>query len=166
MLQYKNGDLFTGIQNKSNIVIPHVTNKVGAWGSGFVIPLGKRFPKAELMYRAWAKECSGSLPLGKVQMVEVEENIWVANMVAQESPGSSLRPLRYNSLSACMDSVASTLPTDAEIHCPMFGSGLAGGNWFFVEELIRDCWIRKDIPVTVHYLPQCLPEGFNPETRR
>ena len=27
-----------------------------------------------------------------------------------------------------------------EIHCPKFGSGLAGGDWRFVSELIKDSW--------------------------
>jgi hypothetical protein len=27
-----------------------------------------------------------------------------------------------------------------EIHAPKFGSGLAGGNWNFISELINDVW--------------------------
>jgi hypothetical protein len=49
---------------------------------------------------------------------------------------------------------------DATIHCPMFGSKLAGGDWLFVEKLIEDCWLRAGIPVFVHYLPQSLPDNF------
>jgi hypothetical protein len=35
-----------------------------------------------------------------------------------------------------------------EIHAPKFGSGLAGGNWNFIENLIEDIWI--DIPVYIY----------------
>ena len=37
-----------------------------------------------------------------------------------------------------------------EIHCPKFGSGLAGGNWNFISDLIDDVWGRYN--VTVHIL--------------
>jgi hypothetical protein len=38
------------------------------------------------------------------------------------------------------------------IICPKFGSGLAGGKWDFIEELIIDCWCKQSIDVTVCYL--------------
>lgn len=47
---------------------------------------------------------------------------------------------------------AETLQESSEqkvgIHCPKFGSGLAGGNWLFIEDLISDIW--KNIPVFVY----------------
>jgi len=49
----------------------------------------------------------------------------------------------------------------AQIICPAFGSGLAGGSWAFIEQLIHDCWIRLGIPVSVYYLPGTLPEVEN-----
>jgi hypothetical protein len=61
-----------------------------------------------------------------------------------------------------MDTVASEIRNypNATIHCPLFGSKLAGGDWLFVETLIEDCWLRVGIPVFVHYLPQFLPSNF------
>jgi len=35
-----------------------------------------------------------------------------------------------------------------QIHAPKFGCGLAGGNWNFVSELIRDIW--SNIPVFIY----------------
>jgi hypothetical protein len=32
-----------------------------------------------------------------------------------------------------------------EIHSPKFGSGLAGGNWNFIEELIKDIWYDCEV---------------------
>ena len=34
-----------------------------------------------------------------------------------------------------------------EIHCPKFGSGLAGGNWHFIENLIEDIWTAYFVTV-------------------
>jgi len=29
---------------------------------------------------------------------------------------------------------------NVEIHCPKFGSGLSGGDWNFISDLIDDIW--------------------------
>ena len=34
-----------------------------------------------------------------------------------------------------------------EIHCPKFGSGLAGGNWEFIKDLIEDIWGRYFVTI-------------------
>jgi hypothetical protein len=85
------------------------------------------------------------------------KHIVVANMCAQELGG--LRPLHYNYLVKCMEDVEDYV-ADLQLNdCPTeivtvkFASGLAGGNWDFVSELINDCWIRRGIKVTV-----CVPQ--------
>jgi hypothetical protein len=66
------------------------------------------------------------------------------------------RPLFYNHLAKCMDDLASFITNErdewhdiSEIVCPRFGSGLAGGNAVFIEELIKDCWVKEGISVTI-----------------
>jgi len=39
------------------------------------------------------------------------------------------------------------VPKTTQIHAPLFGSGLAGGNWDFIEELINEIWDGYDITV-------------------
>lgn len=143
--------------------IVHVCNNVGAWGAGFVVPLGQRYPKARQSYLDWCRE-KGQAILGSAQIVEVIDKVplvYVANMAAQEGTGG-VRPLRYNALAACMDQVAASCKEakNPVIFAPFFGSDLAGGNWAFIEELIMDCWIRRNIPVTICYLPGRVPQGF------
>lgn len=52
------GDLFGLMPYTSPypVVIPHVCNNIGGWGSGFVIPLAKKFPEAEQAYRQWCEK--------------------------------------------------------------------------------------------------------------
>ena len=65
-----------------------------------------------------------------------------------------------------MDAVAEfAIDENARIVCPMFGSGLAGGNWLFIEKLIEDCWLDRLIEVTVHYLPNTIPVGWTPPAK-
>jgi hypothetical protein len=151
-LSYICGDLFETIKELPNetIIIPHIVNNRGGWGAGFVIPLGNKYPQAKDSYRDWFRD--RSFGLGKVFPCLVD-NVHVIHMCAQTLGGT--RPLYYNALSTCMDKVrfyASTLK-NPKIICPAFGSGLAGGDWNFIEQLIYDCWIRKyDYDVIVHYL--------------
>jgi len=163
------GDIFEHIfAKKYPIILPHVCNSYGIFGAGFVVPLVKTFPLVMERYLEWfkgktpyGKTCYSSLgfnfALGNVQFVQVQENpvICVANMIAQNLGGK--RPLRYNMLAKCMDAVGEmaikSTWENVEIHCPSFGSGLAGGNENFIEELIKDCWLDYNIPVTMYIFP-------------
>lgn len=163
MIQYISGDLFAAVANDSHkkILIPHVCNNIGAFGSGFVIPLGKTYPKARQSYFAIPKK-NGKLPIGTTDFVTVSDNISVANMIAQNGIGGT-RPLRYNALSKCLDEVAEyAINNEMEIYSPLFGSGLAGGNWLFIEEMIKDAWLEREIKVTVFYLLNNIPANWIP----
>jgi hypothetical protein len=185
-LVYKEGDLFDGLPDgpfviskddmpEHAVIIPHVCNDMGAWGAGFVVPLGRKYPDAQKGYKDWA---DGKPPkaayypagldfaLGRVQMVYGADKpmVIVANMIAQERVGGA-RPLRYNALAYCMDAVAADClehHPKAEIRCPLFGAGLAGGQWPFIEALIEDCWLRQGFDVTVYYMRDRLPPGWTP----
>jgi hypothetical protein len=179
-INYVEGDLFANISKITGktIFIPHCCNNLPAWGQGFVVPLGRNFPKAKEFYLKWgnaipinaAEIYEKSFCLGQTQFVKVTEdgtdNVVVCNMVAQDGIGGN-RPLRYNELAHCMDSVTRQIKEvyrdeQCEIHAPMFGSGLAGGNWNFVEALIEDCWLDYDIQVNIYYIPGKTPTGWSP----
>lgn len=154
MLGYVKSDLFEfveGVKKDCVIAIPHVCNDKGAWGAGFVLPLAKHYPNAKFRYITMRQE------LGKVSASWSGNEIVVFNMVAQTLGGE--RPLYYNHLAVCMDKVGKYLNNfrakynkEVRIIAPAFGSGLAGGDWQFIESLIYDCWIELDLRVTICYL--------------
>jgi O-acetyl-ADP-ribose deacetylase (regulator of RNase III) len=156
-IKYEEGDLFAAIAKlKKIIAIPHVCNNQGAWGAGFVVPLAKTFPLAKQRYYHMLKQ--HGLELGDVHYSHIPDTrIVVANMIAQTLGGE--RPLYYNMLAKCMDDISRMLESEGtrknniEIHAPAFGSGLAGGRWDIIAELIEDCWLRRNLSVTIHYLP-------------
>lgn len=158
MIKYQEGDLFPVVGTEpSSVVIPHVCNNQGGWGSGFVVPLGRNYPIAQNCYHMWHEgryfndspycrfpdyedmvRISGKFGLGQTQIVQASApDLFVANMVAQILGGS--RPLFYNHLVKCMEYVGKfAKEQNAKIMCPMFGSALAGGDWKFIEQLIED----------------------------
>lgn len=184
-INYTEGDLFQPLLAHSSeneiVIVPHVVNDVGAWGAGFVVPLGKHFPLARSEYLGWASHEDdwevdhthlipepGEFELGTAQFVQVREDITICNMLAQEGIGTSLRRLRYDALAQCMMAVGLEARSIREggkspvIWAPLFGAGLAGGTWAFIEALITDCWVKQGVPVTIYYLRDYLPPDWSP----
>lgn len=132
----------------STVIIPHVCNNIGLFGAGFAAAIRQEFPVVASNFEMLGKKSK----LGYVQYIETLKDqsyghkLIFANMIAQNktiSP-SNTRPLNYEALVKCMINVREyigSLSLDhVEIHCPKFGSGLAGGNWLLINDLISDIW--------------------------
>lgn len=160
-----NQDLFSRIQfsvdpthNGSSVIVPHVCNNVNLFGAGFAAAIAKNYPIVKENFHLLGNKAT----LGHTQFVSVFKEktygyqIIFANMIAQNGTisQSNSRPLNYFALGKCMYDVASYIKQNfdqdhrVQIHAPKFGSGLAGGNWLFIQELISDIW--SNIPVFVY----------------
>lgn len=152
-ITYLKGDA-TSPQAKGVKIIAHICNDRGGWGKGFVVAVSKRWPEPEEAYRAWHRErVQNDFGLGAVQFVQVEEFIWVANMIGQHgmTGGSKGPPIRYEAVEACLDKVSlKAQEPGASIHMPRIGCGLAGGKWELIEPLIVKTLCEKNVPVTVY----------------
>lgn len=169
-IEYKTGNVLDHKATKPTILI-HICNDRGGWGSGFVVPLAKKWKVTEASYREWysttvwdAEDCDrpAIFALGEVQFINVNDNITVGNMIGQSTPGGVsiqigkekeyLRPIRLESLRECLLRVAERAKlANAEVIGPMFGSGLAGGKWDEeIVPLIESCLCKYDIPVTIY----------------
>jgi hypothetical protein len=140
----------------STVIIPHVCNNIGSFGGGFTGCIEKRFPMVGKNFLLLGKNPK----LGYVQYVSVlkkepyDHELIFANMISQSGVigPKNKRPINYEALVISMINVRNYIRNSSkekiEIHCPKFGSGLAGGNWFFINELIYDIW--RNISVYVH----------------
>jgi len=139
------------------VIIPHVCNNIGVFGSGFCSAVRNSYPVVASNYELLGTK----IKLGYVQYVKVAEDpaykheLIFANMIAQNGVISknNTRPLNYEALVKCMANVRDTIvgldKEKIEIHCPRFGSGLAGGNWGFIEQLIEDIWSKYTVCVYI-----------------
>ena len=141
-------------------IIPHCCNDVGAMGAGVAKAISFKWGGVQLYY------LKSGHRLGENSWVNVNteiNNIIVVNMVAQNGliRFSNPKPLKYLELIKCMtavvDDIIKTLHMKPEyagkkpvIHCPKFGSALAGGNWEFIKELIDEIWLEEGIDVVVY----------------
>jgi O-acetyl-ADP-ribose deacetylase (regulator of RNase III) len=143
-INYVIGDA-TQPQGEGKKIICHICNNKNRWGVGFVLALSKRWVKPEIHYRQ-----KDSYVLGDVDIIQVEDDVYVANMIGQH--GTDLDendnpPIRYDAVKEALfevNSIANAI--GATIHCPRFGTGLAGGSWEVIENIIKEV-ITVDITV-------------------
>lgn len=159
-IEYQPGNIFDYIPQKDKVIIlPHVMNNLGGWGAGFTGPLGKKYPHVEKGWREWF---STSKPeIGEVQCIQAENDLYVMNMIAQESYKSlnNQRPLNYEYLYQCMSQVKNFVLNGQkndnkpwEIHTVKFGAGLSGGSWTVITAMIYDLWIHNEISTTIYVI--------------
>ena len=150
---YRVGDA-TALLAEGNKIIAHICNDRGKWGKGFVLALSRRWRQPAEAFKVWFNEASG-FELGAVQFVQVEPDVWVANMVAQQGMKAQkgVPPIRYEALRTCLEKVTSKAKElGAAVHMPRIGCGLAGGEWSKVEPIILAALCEKGIEVTVYDL--------------
>ncbi|NDC71889.1 MAG: hypothetical protein EBZ62_00340 [Sphingobacteriia bacterium] len=138
--------------NGSSIIVPHVCNNANLFGAGFAAAVAKNYPSVKENYHLLGSKFLKN-NLGHTQFISVlhdktyNHQLIFANMISQNNiiSHSNRRPLNYLALCRSMASIAQYIKSNfqdqrAQIHCPKFGCGLAGGNWNFIEELIKDIW--------------------------
>lgn len=127
-IKYIKGDATAPIGGGGKVIV-HITNTLGSWGKGFVLALSKRWKKPEQEYKQLVHH-----DLGEIQMVQVEEQVWVANMIAQNGIQKPFHPkgmryVDYNALRKCLGKVRGCLGGNKSVHMPRIGVGLGGGSW-------------------------------------
>jgi O-acetyl-ADP-ribose deacetylase (regulator of RNase III) len=127
-IQYIKGDA-TQPQGNDNKIIVHVCNDMGGWGKGFVLAISKRWKEPEMQYREWHKT-GENFKLGEVQFVQVEEKLWVANIIGQHKMNTDkngLAPIRYEAINDGLLKVSSFAKANqASVYMLRIGCGLAG----------------------------------------
>jgi O-acetyl-ADP-ribose deacetylase (regulator of RNase III) len=150
-IQYVFGDA-TRPSTLGNKIIVHICNDRGGWGKGFVMAISARWPQPEDAYRRWFQE-RANFELGAVSFVQVEPEIWIANMIGQQGirEKNGVPPIRYEAVRTGLGKVAiKGKELDASVHMPRIGCGLAGGNWSEIEPIIVETLCNEGIEVTVY----------------
>ncbi|MFF7726964.1 Appr-1-p processing protein [Streptomyces sp. NPDC008001] len=158
-IEYRSGDA-TLPQASGPRIIAHVCNDAGGWGAGFVVAVSRRWRQPEAAYRAWHRDrATSGFALGALQLVRVEDELWVANMVGQHgirkrnrtSKASGDAPVRYEAIDRALASLADeAVALRASVHMPRIGCGLAGGRWDVVEPLVTRNLTGRGVAVTVY----------------
>ncbi len=151
-------------QRDGPTVVAHIVNdRARQWGGhGFAAALGRRIPEARRLYAEWSME-TDNRRLGAVQISQVDEDLWVASMVAQAGYGETKAGqsrLRLPALASCLEVLQSEAQRlGASIHMPAIGTGQGATSWPTIRDLILETLVDAGIPVTVYVLPsESMPE--------
>jgi len=151
-IQYLKGDA-TDPQIEGNKIIAHICNDIGGWGKGFVMAISKRWKKPENEYRKWFQS-EDNFNLGEIQIIQVENEIWICNMIGQHKTitnSKGIPPIRYEAVEKCLEKLTDeALKLNASIHMPRIGCGLAGGNWEEIEPIIEKTLLKNNVEVYVY----------------
>lgn len=157
MIRYIRGDVTKPEETGGIRVIVHSCSDGGSWGvegRSVAGDISRRWPEVRQEYEAQFQNGPG-LRLGEIQLVDVEDKLWVANCVAQHGyrrPGN-LQPFKYEAFEACMNSlVCSFASRNASIHMPKVGTNLGGADWHTVEHIIERTLVEAELNVTVYEL--------------
>lgn len=151
-INYQKGDA-TQPKGSDNKFIVHICNDIGAWGKGFVLAISKRWKQPEKEYRNWFAS-KNNFHLGEVQFIQVEDNLWIANLIGQHKirkDENGNPPIRYNAIEIGLQKIqerASEL--NASVHMPRIGCGLAGGKWEKIAPLLNKTLTNNNIEITVY----------------
>ncbi len=137
-MQECTGDLLAEV--KSGVIL-QVVNAQGVMNSGFAKQVRQKWPKVYSLYSDTIEPNQpdrGASWMGSVIPVRVEDNLFVANLVAQQFYGTDgKRYLSYDALDSALKKVAELNAQEKlQIHHPLIGCGLAGGSWEIVKQII------------------------------
>ena len=147
-LMTRKGNLFD--HGEKPRIIAHCANDIGAFGAGFVVPLGEKYPKAKVDYRT-----RRDYRLGETIFSEQPDGTIVAHVIGQRGirPMNGQPPIRLDALEAGLELVfRKARELNLPVQAPALGTGLAGGRWEDVRRILRHLSSKYMVPTTVFYL--------------
>ena len=119
-------------------IIAHQVNCQGVMGAGLAKALRNVYPDIYVSYKKHCGAGHGTALMGKVQIVEVGEKLYVANLFSQEGYGKGVQT-DYEKLEMALGKLEMyARRADAKVYLPyLLGCGLAGGDWNVVADIIH-----------------------------
>jgi len=163
-----NGDLIKLSLEGNFDVIIHGCNCFCRMGRGIALQIKEIFPEAfnadkkysypgdmnklgNYSYSIKQLESSDTRLFKSLDELNQIKNLIIINAYTQYGHNPIDKPLDYEALTLCLRKINNKF-AGKTIGLPLIGSGLAGGNWVIIEEIIKT--ELKDMDVTiVHYKP-------------
>jgi len=147
------GDITNITKTDKPFIIPHVCNNIGAYNAGVAKSIRNKFPEAYDEYIRFNPKKMGKVNFVVIKRKKEDHAFIIANMIAQQGyePTTDERYVNYSDLVSCMKKVRKLAQIfEYDIRTPMFGTGLSGGDWNIIKNLMIDCWCKRGIDVYVY----------------
>jgi len=147
----KSGNLF---DNVSTGFIVHGCNAQGVMGSGVAAIIRKQYPVA---YQTYMRQAPNYI-LGEVIPAIVDVNLVVVNAITQEYYGTDRVHADYDAIKQAFIGTKhlaqSEMIESTDIHFPMIGGGLAGGDLVTILTIMDEQFNQYDGEATLWLLPE------------
>jgi O-acetyl-ADP-ribose deacetylase (regulator of RNase III) len=132
--------------------IVHGCNAKAVMGSGVALAVKKKYPIAFESYQM--QSVITGLKLGYAYPVQIDNKLCIWNAITQEEYGQPTRNCSYDAIQSCFEQINKHLAADVsgivkEVHIPLIGAGLGGGNWNIISTIIEE---TMDFDVTLWIL--------------
>lgn len=145
-MKYCVGNVLTSVNEG---VILHGCNAQGVMGGGIAAQIKIHYPEVYLKYRD--VYLYSGLSVGDCVPVKVSDTLTIWNMITQDRYGVDKVHTDYDAVRICFEKLKAA-HNGEEIHHPLIGCGLGGGNWDTVSGIIVD--VMDDIETTLWVLTQ------------
>ncbi len=146
-LQYIQEDIF----NTKRKVIAHGCNTQGAFGAGIAKQIARLYPIAKAAYLN--KYQHDGWELGEIQVVPVTIDKIIVNMATQDNFGRNGIHVDYKACELAFKKLLRYCEAHwLHIAIPKIGSGLGGGEWSRIEEILLKVLKKHEVEIDVHYL--------------
>ena len=142
-----NGDLIKFAKDGTFDVIVHGCNCFNTMGAGIALQIKQNFPEAWEVDRHTIKGYKNKLGhYTKYTYYNYPNKLTVVNAYTQFKPGSNPLGENYTFIRSCFRKIAEAFP-DKKIGIPAIGSGLAGGDFNTIWDIIEE--ETKDLDITM-----------------
>ena len=122
------GDILDMRNPFGGTIICHQVNCRGVMGAGLAKQIKERWPNVFTSYWDYLQRTPS--PLGCTQLAEADEDLYVANLFAQNDFGTHQRQTNYGAVAKAFDSLSLKILRSDVVYIPyMMGCGLGGGDW-------------------------------------
>lgn len=146
---------FGDILSVNEGIIVQGCNAQGVMGSGLAKAIREKYPEVYEGYKIAFEDAlfDRRALLGSAQAVQIKskKNLYVVNGITQEFYGKDGRKyVSYSAIQAVFAQVAIMAKSkQLEVHYPMIGAGLGGGDWAVISEIIdtvfQDSGIKRTL---------------------
>lgn len=131
-------------------VIAHGVNCQGVFNAGLAKQIRLKYPAAFNAYRI--KHVKENWLLGQIQVVQVEQARYIANMATQIEYGTDKQQVNYYAVKTCLEKLFEFCSKKelTSVAIPKIGCGLGGGDWKEVHTILVDLskeWETIDLQV-------------------
>lgn len=142
--------------NCSEDLLVHQVNCMGKMGAGLALQLKRKYPEIVPSYELLCSKhqnCKEKL-MGTVDIHPTKDGKYVASIFGQMYVGRDKRQTDYEALRKGLEKVEGYANVfDHNVAIPFqLGSGLAGGDWKVVREIIEDVFGESKVQVTIYKL--------------